>query len=256
MIKNTDPFVALRTALQGKSDQQNKILSEDQGRLDTDRLRRRSIPDIIRAESKEVKIVADILAHLADINGRSLAYKCSPAAAKEIKSRLSSKYEVIIHDVPRMIVVAKFGIQPKKTGGRVGIITAGTSDIPIAEEAAIVATEMGATVTRIWDVGVAGLHRLIRPLEDLIKSGVDVIIVAAGMDGALAPVVTGLVKVPVIGLPTSIGHGFGGEGISALSTMLQSCALGITVVNIDNGVAAGISAALIANQMAEAREKK
>ena len=115
------------------------------------------------------------------------------------------------------------------------------------------AEEMGCEVTCIYDVGVAGLHRLVAPLNDLMRRGTDAIIVAAGMDGALPSVVAGLVAVPVIGLPTSIGYGMGGKGVAALLSMLQTCAPGLVVVNIDNGVGAGITAAMIANRVAEAR---
>ena len=113
---------------------------------------------------------------------------------------------------------------------------------------------MGCHVTRIYDVGVAGLHRLMEPLRNLLSNGVDVIIVAAGMDGALPSVVAGLVPVPVIGLPTSIGYGMGGKGVAALLSMLQTCVPGLSVVNIDNGVGAGSTAAIIANRVAQARE--
>jgi NCAIR mutase (PurE)-related protein len=115
------------------------------------------------------------------------------------------------------------------------------------------AGEMGATVREVADVGVAGLHRLVAPLERLANDGVDAIVVAAGMDGALPSVVAGLVDVPVIGLPTSIGYGYGGGGVAALMSMLQSCAPGLAVVNIDNGIGAGAMAALIANRAAIAR---
>jgi hypothetical protein len=132
----------------------------------------------------------------------------------------------------------------------VGILSAGTSDIPIAAEASLIAAEMGATVLEAWDVGVAGLHRLVSPLERFAAAEVDVIVVAAGMDGALPSVVAGLVDVPVIGLPTSVGYGLGAGGVGALTTMLQSCAPGLVVVNIDNGIGAGSTAALIANRSA------
>jgi NCAIR mutase (PurE)-related protein len=117
------------------------------------------------------------------------------------------------------------------------------------------AEEMGCEVTCIYDVGVAGLHRLVAPLRELLTRGTDAIIVAAGMDGALPSVVAGLVAVPVIGLPTSVGYGMGGKGVAALLSMLQTCAPGLAVVNIDNGVGAGITAAMIANRVAEARER-
>jgi NCAIR mutase (PurE)-related protein len=112
------------------------------------------------------------------------------------------------------------------------------------------ASEMGANVMTFWDVGVAGLHRLMQPLSALSAANVEAIVVAAGMDGALPSVVAGLVDVPVIGLPTSVGYGFGGQGVGALTTMLQSCAPGLVVVNIDNGIGAGATAALIANRAA------
>jgi NCAIR mutase (PurE)-related protein len=113
---------------------------------------------------------------------------------------------------------------------------------------------MGCATRAVYDVGVAGLHRLFPPLRGMLEEGVDVIVVAAGMDGALPSVVTGLVNVPVIGLPTSTGYGAGGNGIAALLTMLQSCSPGLAVVNIDNGIGAGAMAALIANRAAEARK--
>ena len=139
------------------------------------------------------------------------------------------------------------------SGGRVGIVTAGTSDAPFAEQAQVLAREMGCETSIVYDVGVAGLHRLVQPLHRMLQDAVDVIIVAAGMDGALPSVIAGLVDVPVIGLPTSTGYGLGGRGLSALLAMLQTCVPGLTVVNIDNGVGAGASAAMIANRAATAR---
>jgi NCAIR mutase (PurE)-related protein len=163
-------------------------------------------------------------------------------------------YTIRVHESARAVVINMPDFVASHTGGHVGVISAGTSDIPVAAEAALVAKEMGCRVTCIYDVGVAGLHRLIEPLRNLLSNDVDVIIVAAGMDGALPSVVAGIVPVPVIGLPTSIGYGFGGNGIAALLSMLQTCAPGLSVVNIDNGVGAGITAALIANRVAQARE--
>jgi len=136
----------------------------------------------------------------------------------------------------------------------VGILTAGTSDVPAAEEAALLCHEMGCTVYTAYDVGVAGLHRLFDPLHKMLDEiQVDVLIVAAGMDGALPSVVAGLADVPVIGLPTSVGYGLGGGGQAALYSMLQTCAPGLSVVNIDNGIGAGAVAGLIANRVAACR---
>jgi len=138
----------------------------------------------------------------------------------------------------------------------VGVLTAGTADIPCAEEAALLAREMGCQTHTAFDVGVAGLHRLFEPLKRLLdEDRVDVLIVAAGMDGALPSVVAGLADVPVVGLPTSVGYGLGGQGIAALYSMLQSCSPGLCVVNVDNGVGAGAVAGLIANRAAAARSE-
>src|SRR6266536_1999608 len=155
----------------------------------------------------------------------------------------------------RMVAIKRPDYAAPVTGGQVGVITAGTSDLPVAEEAAVVAAEMGCRVRVAHDVGVAGLHRLAEPLRAMLAGGVDVIVVAAGMDGALPSVVAGLVDVPVIGVPTSIGYGLGGGGVAALLSMLQTCAPGLVVVNIDNGVGAGATAALFANRVAAARKR-
>jgi NCAIR mutase (PurE)-related protein len=127
-------------------------------------------------------------------------------------------------------------------------MTAGTSDWPPAAEAKAVVEAMGCRVVVYRDVGVAGIHRLVAPLEAVVRAEADVLIVAAGMDGVLPSVVSGLVDLPVIGLPTSTGYGVGGEGHGALTTMLQSCAPGIAVVNVDNGVGAGATAGRIARR--------
>jgi pyridinium-3,5-biscarboxylic acid mononucleotide synthase len=155
----------------------------------------------------------------------------------------------------RMVVIRGPGHRRLESGGRVGIVTAGTSDLPAAEEAQVIAREMGCETDLAADVGVAGLHRLVSPLARLHEWGADALIVAAGMDGALPSVVAGLVDIPVIGLPTSRGYGMGGQGEAALLSMLQTCVPGMTVVNIDNGIGAGASAARIANRVAAARAR-
>jgi len=137
----------------------------------------------------------------------------------------------------------------KKTKGKIGIITAGTSDIGIAEESRLMCESMGCSCITSYDVGIAGLHRIFPVLKEFVKAGVDAIIVVAGMEGALASVVSSTVNVPIVGVPTSIGYGYGEKGIAALAAMLQSCSLGLTVVNIDNGIGAGAAAAKIVNQI-------
>jgi hypothetical protein len=140
------------------------------------------------------------------------------------------------------------GYAPEAMEGKVGILTAGTSDVAIADEARMVAEACGTQVRMEADLGVAGLHRFVTPLSSILDWGADVLIVAAGMDGVLPGLVAGLVAVPVIGLPVSTGYGRGGAGEAALLTMLQSCSTGLTVVNIDNGVGAGAAAVLIAQR--------
>ncbi len=208
---------------------------------------------MVFATGKRTDQVVEGVTRLADATGRCLASRCAPEILAEIPRRLNGTFDVEVDDLARTLVVAQPGVVPRATGGRVGVIAAGTSDLPVAAEAVVMAREMGTAVTEIWDVGVAGLHRLVAPLERLVGEGVDAIVVAAGMDGALPSVVAGLVPVPVIGLPTSVGYGFGGDGVAALMAMLHSCAPGLAVVNIDNGIGAGATAALIANRMANAR---
>jgi hypothetical protein len=144
------------------------------------------------------------------------------------------------HDLARIIVVNP---EPVDQIGDIVVVSAGTSDIPVAEEAAITAEVLGNKVKRIYDVGVAGIHRLLHVCDDLFKANVAVVV--AGMEGALASVVGGLVSCPVIGVPTSIGYGASFKGVAALLSMLNSCASGVSVVNIDNGFGAGYQASLI-----------
>jgi len=153
-------------------------------------------------------------------------------------------------------VVKSRKYSPRLGGGRVGVLTAGTSDIPVAEEAEVIVREMGCQTMSFYDVGVAGLHRLFDPVRELLKGEADVIIVVAGREGALPTVVAGIVDVPVIGVPTSRSYGFGEKGLASLAAMLQSCSLGMAVVNIDGGVGAGAVAAMIANRVGKYRTMK
>ena len=245
------PFDDLREALAGIERSDEPTANQEQSiRVDPNRKRRTGIPEVVHAGSKPSQDVAEALRRLALANGRALASRVPPQEVSAIRDLLGDGFD--LEELPRAgaLVVARPGCHRPVCGGTVGILSAGTSDIPIASEAGLVAQEMGATVLEAWDVGVAGLHRLVEPLERFMQFGVDVIVVAAGMDGALPSVVAGLVDVPVIGLPTSIGYGLGGGGVAALTTMLQSCAPGLVVVNIDNGVGAGATAALSANRAA------
>jgi NCAIR mutase (PurE)-related protein len=149
--------------------------------------------------------------------------------------------------------IVRQGFVPEPLDGKVALLTAGTSDVAVAEEALMVIEACGLGTRLEADLGVAGLHRFIGPLEQVLEWGADVLVVAAGMDGVLPGLVAGLIDVPVIGLPVSTGYGRGGAGEAALGTMLQSCSTGLVVVNIDNGVGAGAAAVLIAARAASAR---
>jgi len=222
-------------------------------RPDFERVQRKGVPEVILAESKSVAQSLAIAASFLEQTGRAILSRVSP----ELEAALIETYSpggFEWYPASRTAIIRREGATVAPTGGRVGIITAGTSDQPAAEQAAIVCQEMGCAVHTVYDVGVAGLHRLFDPLKQLLEvAEVDVIVVAAGMDGALPSVVSGLVNVPVIGLPTSVGYGMGGQGQAALLAMLQTCSPGLAVVNIDNGVGAGAMAGIIANCVAAAR---
>lgn len=225
-------------------------------RPDLGREQRKGVPEVIMADRKAVEQSIAIAQAFLERTGRAILSRVPPALERRLRSEFGPPLSVEWHAASRMAIVRSQRGEPKNSGGRVGVITAGTSDIPVAEEAALMCQEMGCTVTQVYDVGVAGLHRLFDPLERLLdENQVDVIIVAAGMDGALPSVVSGLVDVPVVGLPVSVGYGMGGEGEAALLSMLQSCSPGLAVVNIDNGIGAASMAALIANRMAAARRE-
>ena len=223
---------------------------------DFDRHQRKGVPEVIIAERKTVEQSLEIARSFLEATGRAILSR----VPDELESRLQAEFKDDVQlewlPAPRAAVLRSHGQEPPRLGGRVGIITAGTSDIPWAEESALLCREMGCQVYTVYDVGVAGIHRLWEPLQHLVEDAkVDVLIVAAGMDGALPSVVSGLVDVPVVGLPTSIGYGYGGRGEAALLSMLQTCAPGMAVVNIDNGIGAGAIAGLIANRTARARRQ-
>lgn len=221
--------------------------------LDLTRESRKGVPEIVWAGNKEPAVVVEIARRFVEETGRAIISRADDATRALLREVLGTDVDIEENSRAKMVVARKAGTGRKVDGGFVGIVTAGTSDIPVAEEARIVAEEMGCHVETAYDVGVAGLHRLFGPLSAMVEDDVDVIIVAAGMDGALPSVVSGLVGVPVIGLPTSVGYGLGGAGVTAILSMLQTCSPGLTVVNIDNGVGAGATAAMIANRVARAR---
>lgn len=207
-------------------------------KIDTHRALRRGFPEVIFCEGKTVEQVKQIVLKMVQTNATILAMRASEEQAEAVKN---IAFKVDYHPLSRTLII---GEKPQpKTENTVLVIAAGTADLPVAEEAALTAETMGNKVEMLTDVGVAGVHRLLRNVEQIQSARV--LIVVAGMEGALPGVVAGLVDKPVIAVPTSVGYGTSFGGVSALLTMLNSCAPGLGVVNIDNGFGAAYLASLI-----------
>ncbi len=219
---------------------------EDFARLDLGRHARKGVPEVVYAPGKTAEQLLKICSEILGSAGSSIVSGLDEQQLQALEKEFSDRL-VTVNKEAKTAVLRQPGHQPAATGGVVGLLSAGTADIPVAEQAAIMAEEMGCRVIKAYDVGIAGVHRLVEPMKQMIESDVAAIVVAAGMEGALPSVVAGLAPVPVIGLPTSTGYGLGGGGVTALLTMLQSCCPGLVAVNIDNGIGAGATAALIAN---------
>jgi hypothetical protein len=223
--------------------------------IDINRRKRRGIPEVVFAETKTLDEIKKIL--------KIMLKKTNSVMISRIKKE---DYSKIISFCKRLKIKIKDGKNSsslllykkpiKFHGGEIGIISAGTSDIGVAEEARLMCEAMNCKCTTSYDVGVAGIHRIFPILKEMIEKEVDCIIVVAGMEGALATLVSSMVDIPVIGLPTSVGYGYGEKGIAALASMLQSCSLGLSVVNIDNGIAAGAIAGNIANRAVRKNQKR
>lgn len=211
-------------------------------RVDHHRAIRTGFPEVVFGQGKTPSQIIQIVRRLMAQNDRVLVTRVTPEMASEV---LASVPELAYHETARLLILDHS--DPEKRLPGVVVATGGTADIPVAEEAALTAELMGNQVERVYDVGVAGLHRLLNQLEKIQKA--HVIVVAAGMEGALASVVGGLAAAPVIAVPTSIGYGASFGGLAALLTMLNSCATGVAVVNIDNGFGAGYLAGLINRQI-------
>jgi hypothetical protein len=210
----------------------------DFAKVDHHRALRVGMPEVILGEGKTAAQVAAIFARLAKHGGNVLATRCTPQQYAAVKKTIrSAEYR----ELGRAVVLHRD--QTKYGKGVIAVVSAGTSDIPVAEEAVVTAEMMGNEVQHFYDVGVAGIHRLLANREALTKARV--VVVCAGMEGALPSVVGGLVGVPVIAVPTSIGYGASFKGMAALLGMLNSCASNVSVVNIDNGFGAGYVASLI-----------
>ncbi len=221
--------------------------------LDLFRELRTGIPEIIFAESKNDDDLSAIISKFISEKGIAILSRVTESQVAMIKAEYPGSS--VINEKARMAIVKTTSWETPSQGGTIGIITAGTSDIPVAEEAATICEAMGCTVVRAFDIGIAGIHRVFKPLKDMIEKDVDVLIVCAGMEGALPSVIASLTDVLVIGVPVATGYGFGGQGTTALSSMLQSCAPGLVVVNINNGIGAGSAAALVAKKMGMLRSR-
>jgi len=200
--------------------------------LDTHRAARTGMPEVVYCPGKTPQQTAEIVARLAERSSRVLATRASMEQFEAVQNLTPA---AVYHALPKLITVGK-APDPKNPERYVAVLTAGTADTPVAEEAALTLEWQGSRVERLYDVGVAGLHRLLDRL-DLIQKA-HVLVVAAGMEGALTSVVAGLVSRPVVAVPTSVGYGTSFGGVAALLTMLNSCAGGVAVVNIDNGFGA------------------
>ena len=205
--------------------------------LDHDRQARNGLPEVVYAESKTPDQVADILAALYERSGSALATRADADHFAAVQARLP---QAVYHELPRLITVGDPLRQPAEGDPYAAVVCAGTSDLPVAEEAALTLEWAGWPVRRVTDVGVAGIHRLFA-VEDVLREAA-VCIVVAGMEGALPSVVGGRIATPIIAVPTSVGYGASFGGLSALLGMLTACAPGITVVNIDNGFGAAAAA--------------
>lgn len=225
----------------------------DLAKLDVFRKLRTGVVEVIYAENKTPQMIIEIISTFLKKNKFAIVSRYRDEQKALISKEFGVKEELSldVNELAKTLIVKEKDFKFKKKGGRIGIISAGSSDIPIAEEAKVIAESMGCEIFTSYDLGIAGIHRLFKPLSDMIKEDIHVVIVCAGMEGTLPGIVAALVDIPVIGVPISSGYGLGEKGIGALTTMLQSCSPGLLVVNIDNGFGAGASAALIANRIAK-----
>jgi NCAIR mutase (PurE)-related protein len=211
--------------------------------IDHNRALRQGFPEVVYGAGKTPTQIREIATRIAARGDSVLVTRLAKDGADALRVALP---DIELNEVARTAYLPASDPAPPGTG-TVLVVTAGTSDLPVAEEAVVTARALGDCVTRVTDVGVAGIHRLLAKRQDLLDARV--IIVVAGMDGALPSVVGGLVRVPVIAVPTSVGYGASFSGLAALLTMLNSCAAGVTVVNIDNGFGAAVAASRITHSL-------
>ena len=212
--------------------------------IDHHRELRTGVPEIVFGAGKTPEQIAAALRELARRAGGAIATRIDPAKAAALRALVP---DVAIHELARIAILGAPAVRP--TAAPIAVVCAGTSDLPVAEEAALVAEFLGAPVVRVSDVGVAGVHRLLARLDAIRDAAI--VIAVAGMEAALPSVLGGLIDRPLVAVPTSVGYGVSLDGLVALGAMLASCALGITVVNIDNGVGAAVAAVRIARLAAQ-----
>ncbi|WP_406532370.1 nickel pincer cofactor biosynthesis protein LarB [Methanobrevibacter sp.] len=222
----------------------NNILEfDDIAKIDIKRNERAGFPEAVFSQSKDYEDLLLIIERYLESGDDDLILtRLSAERYERILNDLGENSFIFDYNKRAQILIIRKEVTKKDTIAKIGIITAGTSDINVAEEARVIVEEGGCEAITSYDIGVAGIHRLFPQIAHMVKEGVKVFIVCAGMEGALPSVVAGLVDVPVIGVPTSVGYGVGEGGRVALDAMLQSCAPGIAVVNIDNGFGAGVFA--------------
>lgn len=228
-----------RVSVQDAFEKLRKLPYEDLGfaKVDHHRAIRTGFPEVVFCQGKRTEQVVKIFKSLAKQGRKVLLTRCDEKTARAVKR---ADRRAVYNQLARTVTL---GNDPRRRSGLISVVCAGTSDIPVADEAAVTAEVFGANVERHYDVGVAGLHRLLDCFDRVSKS--HCIVAVAGMEGALASVIGGLASCPVIAVPTSVGYGASFKGIAPLLTMLNSCAPGVCVVNIDNGFGAGYSAAMI-----------
>ncbi len=215
-------------------------IGDNIARLDVQREKRKGCPEVILALEKQYKDLYEITLKTLEKTGLALISKVSEEVFAKLSTQLKLEgYMVELAARGTTIMVSTQELTINGSNPQIGIICAGTSDIPIAEEARMMAKAMGCAANIHYDVGIAGIHRLLPALKGIMEKNVEAIVVVAGMEGALASVISALVDVPVIGVPTSVGYGMGSGGIGALTSMLQTCTFGLAVMNIDNGIGAG-----------------
>ncbi|MFX0044315.1 MAG: nickel pincer cofactor biosynthesis protein LarB [Candidatus Hermodarchaeota archaeon] len=219
------------------------------GMIDVNRQVRSGVPEVVFAESKTLQNLVKIVEVVIEQNGVALLTRVTHSKLKGLKAAHTNLTFDVSGEDDHLTVIArgKTWSDPPRSG-KIAIMTAGTSDIVYAREAEAIARLMGVEVLTFYDVGVAGVHRLVEPMKTVIEAGADALVVFAGMEGALPTVIASLVDIPVIGVPVPTGYGYGGKGETALASMLQSCAPGLAVMNIGNGLGAGAVACLIAKR--------